>query len=86
MKLLFKLVVNILARQNAHRTNSQFCAWNLSIFQKRNMLVAENFIRSLVSKYGRHSVYTEDVHGIHPSIACKVLKLRYLYIYHWKRV
>ena len=34
------------------------------------MFVAENFIRSLVSKFGRHSAYTEDVHGIYLSIHC----------------
>ena len=36
----------------------------ISIFESRNMLVAENFIRSLVSKYGRHTVYTMVVLGI----------------------
>ena len=29
------------------------------ISEERNMFVAENFIRSLVSKYGRHKVYTD---------------------------
>ena len=29
------------------------------ISESRNILVAENFIRSLVSKYGRHTVYTD---------------------------
>jgi putative transposase len=28
------------------------------ISKERNMLVAEIFIRSLVEKYGRHTVYT----------------------------
>ena len=28
---------------------------------ERNMFVAENFIRSLVDKYGRHTVYTDMV-------------------------
>jgi hypothetical protein len=34
----------------------------LGIFlsEERNMLVAEKFIRSLVSKYGKHSVYTDE--------------------------
>ena len=29
------------------------------ISQERNMVVAENFIRSIVSKYGRHTVFTD---------------------------
>ena len=29
------------------------------ISDERNMFVAENFIRSLVSKYGKHTVYTD---------------------------
>ena len=34
----------------------------LGIFlsEERNMLVAEKFIRSLVSKYGKQSVYTDE--------------------------
>ncbi len=35
------------------------------------MLVAENFIRSLVSKYGEHRVYTDD--GIWYPQACNFL-------------
>jgi hypothetical protein len=31
-----------------------------NISEERNMFVAENFIRSLVEKYGRHIVYTDD--------------------------
>jgi transposase-like protein len=29
------------------------------ISEERNMIVAEKFIRSLVSKYGKHTVYTD---------------------------
>jgi transposase-like protein len=29
------------------------------ISEERNMLVAEKFIRSLVSKYGKHTVFTD---------------------------
>jgi putative transposase len=32
----------------------------IHISEERYMFVAENFIRSLVEKYGRHTVYTED--------------------------
>ena len=50
--------------------NSHFCwLWiaiepvhrtilGIYISNERNMFVAENFIRSLVDKYGRHTVYT----------------------------
>jgi putative transposase len=31
----------------------------ISISERRNMLVAEKFIRSLVDKYGKHTVYTD---------------------------
>jgi putative transposase len=34
------------------------------IYEERNMFVAENFIRSLISKYGRHTVYTDVIHAI----------------------
>ena len=35
------------------------------ISEERNMLIAEKFIRSLVEKYGRHTVYTQIVeHGM----------------------
>ena len=39
------------------------------------MLVAEKFIRSLVSKYGKHSIYT-DGSTWYPE-ACKILKLKH---------
>ena len=39
------------------------------------MLVAEKFIRSLVSKYGRHPVYTDG--GIWYDEACNILKLKH---------
>ncbi len=31
----------------------------IHISEERNMFVAENFIRSLIYKYGRHTVYTD---------------------------
>ena len=39
------------------------------------MLVAEKFIRSLVSKYGRHTVYTDC--GTWYDEACNILKLKH---------
>ena len=39
------------------------------------MLVAERFIRSLVSKYGKHTVYTDGITWYHE--ACNVLTLKH---------
>ena len=48
------------------------------ISEERNMLVAEKFIRSLVEKYGRHTVYTDG--GKWYDEACNILRLKhYLY-------
>ena len=43
--------------------------------EARNMLVAERFIRSLVSKYGKHTVYTDG--GTWYPEACNVLRLKH---------
>ena len=48
------------------------------ISEARNMLVAERFIRSLVSKYGKHTVYTDG--GTWYPEACNVLRLKH-YVY-----
>ena len=40
----------------------------LRMSKKRNMLVAEKFIRSLVEKYGRHAVYTDGEGMMKPAI------------------
>jgi putative transposase len=49
----------------------------LGIFlsEERNMLVAEKFISSLVSKYGKYTVYTDG--GTWYPEACKILKLKH---------
>jgi putative transposase len=39
------------------------------------MLVAERFIRSLVSKYGKHTVYTDG--GTWYPEACNILRLKH---------
>src|SRR5215217_870649 len=39
--------------------HSSVSAWNIHISEERNMIVAEKFIRSLVDKYGKHTVYTD---------------------------
>jgi transposase-like protein len=41
----------------------------------RNMLVAEKFIRSLVSKYGKHTVYTDG--GTWYDEACNMIGLKH---------
>jgi putative transposase len=45
------------------------------ISEERNMLIAEKFIRSLVEKYGRHTVYTDG--GTWYPEACNVLGLKH---------
>ena len=45
------------------------------ISEERNMLVAEKFIRSLVDKYGKHTVYTDG--GTWYDEACNILKLKH---------
>ena len=46
----------------------------IHISKERNMFVAENFIRSLVDKYGKHTVYTDG--GTWYSQACTFLHLK----------
>ena len=45
------------------------------ISEERNMIVAEKFIRSLVEKYGRHTVYTDG--GTWYDEACNVIGLEH---------
>ena len=45
------------------------------ISEERNMLVAEKFIRSLVEKYGKHTVYTDG--GTWYDEACNVIELKH---------
>jgi putative transposase len=45
------------------------------ISEERNMFVAENFIRSLVSRYGKHTVYTDD--GTWYRQACNFLHIKH---------
>ena len=45
------------------------------ISEERNMLVAEKFIRSLVEKYGKHTVYTDGGKWYYE--ACTVLGLKH---------
>ena len=47
----------------------------IHISEERNMLVAEKFIRSLVDKYGKHTVYTDG--GTWYYEACNVLRLKH---------
>src|SRR5574339_1252482 len=45
------------------------------ISEERNMLIAEKFIRSLIEKYGKHTVYTDG--GTWYNEACNVLRLKH---------
>ena len=45
------------------------------ISEERNMLIAEKFIRSLVEKYGKHTVYTDG--GTWYNEACNVIGLKH---------
>ncbi|HEY6586695.1 MAG TPA: DDE-type integrase/transposase/recombinase [Nitrososphaeraceae archaeon] len=45
------------------------------ISKERNMLIAEKFIRSLVEKYGRHTVYTDG--GTWYDEACNIIGLKH---------
>ncbi|MDR4512918.1 MAG: DDE-type integrase/transposase/recombinase [Nitrososphaeraceae archaeon] len=45
------------------------------ISEERNMLVAEKFIRSLVSRYGKHTIYTDG--GTWYDEACNIIGLKH---------
>ncbi|HET9807118.1 MAG TPA: DDE-type integrase/transposase/recombinase, partial [Nitrososphaeraceae archaeon] len=45
------------------------------ISKERNMIIAEKFIRSLVEKYGKHTVYTDG--GTWYDEACNIIGLEY---------
>ena len=49
--------------------------FGIHISKERNMFVDEKFIRSLVSKYGKHTVYTDG--GTWYPEACNVLRLKH---------
>ena len=50
-----------------------------STFQKRKMLVAEKFIKPLVEKYGKDTVYTDG--GIWYPEECNVLRLKHYFTF-----
>ena len=76
MKLLFKLVANTFGYGFVLKTSLPLCVWNLHISDERNMFVVENFIRSLVEKNGRYTVYTDDGGTWYPQ-ACTFLHLKH---------
>ncbi len=41
-----------------YKTITAICAWNLYL-RRENMFVAENFIRTIVEKYRKHTVDTD---------------------------
>jgi putative transposase len=52
-----------------------FSVLGIYISEERNMLVAEKFIRSLVEKYGIHTVYTDG--GTWYDEACNIIGLKH---------
>ena len=74
MKPLFKLVTIISGYGSV--SNPYTLLSVLGILSKRNMLVAERFIRSLVEKYGRHTVYTDG--GTWYPQACHFFHLKHM--------
>ena len=50
--------------------------FDIRISDERNMFVAENFIKSLIDKYGRHIVYTYDGKTQYPQ-TCNFLHLKH---------
>jgi hypothetical protein len=67
MKLLFKFAINTYFWLWICIETIQKSVLGIHISEERNMFVAESFIRSLVDKYGKHTVYTQMVLvvGIH---------------------
>ena len=63
MKLLFRLVVNI-SGYGSVLNQIHSSVLGIYISEERNMFVAERFIRSLVEKYGKHTVYTDGGRGM----------------------
>ncbi len=49
--------------------------FGIYISDERNMLIAEKFIRSLVSNYGKHTVYTDGGTWYHE--ACSIIGLKH---------
>ena len=76
MKLLFKLVANTFGYGFKEPVSNSVLG--IYISEERNMFVAEKFIRSLIEKYGRPTVYIGGSKWYDE--ACNILKLKhYLY-------
>ena len=74
MKLLFRLVTKNIGYGFVVNQFIVQCLESI-ISEERNMLVAEKFIRSLVSKYSKHTVYTDG--GTWYPEACNVIGLKH---------
>jgi putative transposase len=68
MRLRFRQVANMF--DPVHKS-----VLGIHISDERNMFVAENFIRSLVHKYGKHTVYTDG--GPWYQQACNFMHLKH---------
>ena len=74
MKLLFKLVVNISGYGSVLNQYIVLC-WEFTYLRREICLLLKNSLESLVSKYGRHTVYTDG--GTWYDEACNILKLKH---------
>ena len=74
MKLLFRLVVNI-SGYGFVLNQLTVLSWESISQKKKNMIVAEKFIKSLVSTYGKHTVYTDG--GTWYDEACTIIGLKH---------
>src|SRR5215210_3223130 len=73
--LLFRLVVNTSGYGFVFVLSHHSSVLGIYISEERNVLVVEKFIRSLVDKYGKHTVYTDG--GTWYPEACNVLGLKH---------
>ncbi len=73
MKLLYRLGINLFGYGSVLNVHSSMLG--IYISEERNMIIAEKFLRSLVEKYGRHTVYTDG--GTWYDEACNILSLKH---------
>jgi putative transposase len=73
MKQSFRLVINISGMVYIEPIDKSVLG--IYISEERNMFVAEKFIRSLIEKYGKHTVYSD--YGTWYPQACKILILKH---------
>jgi transposase-like protein len=58
---------------------------DIRISFERTMLVAEQFLKGLIKKYGKHSISTDDGGTWYHPQACKFLKIKHITFTHYMR-